>query len=257
MGHFLEYVPGDSFLHRMNPVAKLACALLLSLACFVSGNLVFLVAVVAFDLAMAASCGMTRQTMGLAKVVFFFSLILAVIQVLTTPKGALLVALPWGYIGTGGVLAAVTTMVRLFAAAVPLFLVLYVTKLNDISNSLVKTLHVPYKYAFTFTSTVRFIPVFMNDMKGIMEAQTARGIEFDSGSFVKKVRLMAPLCIPLLVSSVRKANSSAIAAELRGFYLRTGNSAYKQYPFAVGDYLAMAGCLAAMVLAIVLAVLGI
>lgn len=61
----------------------------------------------------------------------------------------------------------------------------------------------------------------MNDMKGIMEAQTARGVEFDAGGIVRKVRLMVPLCVPLLVSSVRKTNSAAIAAEVRGFNLRT------------------------------------
>ena len=110
------------------------------------------------------------------------------------------------------------------AAAIPLFLVFYVTKMNDITNAVVKVLHVPYKYAFTFTSTIHFIPMFMNDMKGIMEAQTARGVEFDAGGIVRKVRLMVPLCVPLLVSSVRKTNSAAIAAEVRGFNLRTAAS---------------------------------
>ena len=170
---------------------------------------------------------MLRPALGLAKAVFFFSLILAVIQVLTTSTGAVVLPLPWGYVGTGGLMAALTTIVRLIAAAVPLFLVLYVTKLTDLSNAVVKVLRVPYRYAFTFTSTIHFIPVFMNDMKGIMEAQTARGVEFDAGGIVKKMRLMVPLCVPLLVSSVRKTNSSAIAAEVRGFNLRTVASGYK------------------------------
>ena len=254
MGHFLEYVDGDSLLHRMNPVAKVLCALLVSVACFVTGNLAFIAAVLVLDAVLAASCGMVRQTLGLARAVFFFSLILAVIQVLTTPRGTVLVELPWSYVGTGSLLAALTTVARLIAAAVPLFLVLYVTKLTDLTNALVKNAHVPYRYAFTFTSTVKFIPVFMNDMKGIMEAQTARGVEFDTGSLAKKVRLMVPLCIPLLVSSVRKTNSAAIAAEVRGFYLRTGASAYKEYPFAPRDVAAVAACVALVVLAIVLAV---
>ena len=38
MGHFLEYVPGDSFLHKMNPVAKLACAFLLCVAYMVDST---------------------------------------------------------------------------------------------------------------------------------------------------------------------------------------------------------------------------
>ena len=184
-----------------------------------------------------------------------FSLLLALIALLFTPQGDVLVALPWGCIGTESVIAAVLIVVRLVVCAVPLFLVFYVTKLTDMANALVKVLHVPYKYAFTFMSTVHFIPVFMNDMSGIMEAQTARGVEFDGG-IAKKIRLMMPLCVPLLVSSVRKTNSAAIAAEVRGFNLRTRESGFKEYPLAGMDYAALAVGVLILAAAIALSVLG-
>ena len=176
MSAFLEYVPGESPLHRMNPVAKLGAAALFAVACFCTSSLVFLMALLAAGLALAAMCGMVRQTLGLVRAVLAFSLILAVVQLLTTPAGVQLVQLPWGYIGTGSLLAALTTIVRLAAAAIPLFLVFYVTKTNDLANAAVKVLHVPYNRYTYSTSTVHFIPVFMNDMKGVMEAQTARGV---------------------------------------------------------------------------------
>ena len=255
MNGFLEYVPGDTLLHRLNPVAKLVFAIVFAIACFCTGNLVYLCAMLVLALGMAASCGMMKQTFGLMKAVFAFSVILAILLILTTPRGDVLVELPWGYIGTGSILAAVTTVIRLEAAAIPLFLTFYVTKISDLSNSVVKVLHVPYKYAFTFASTVHFIPVFMNDMKGIMEAQTARGVEFDQGGIVNKVRLMVPLCVPLLVSSVRKTNSAAIAAEVRGFNLRTRESGYKQYPMAGADIAVMALAVALIAVAILINVL--
>ncbi len=252
MSKFLDYVPGTSFLHKMNPVAKLVCALFISIACFCTSEIALLLALLALGFVLAQSCGMLKQALGLAKVVFVFSIILAVIQLLTTPTGAMLIELPWGYIGVGSIFAALSTVLRLIAAAIPLFLVLYVTKLTDLSNAMVKILHIPYRYAFTFTSAVHFIPVFMNDMKSIMEAQTARGIEFDSGSFVKKMRLMVPLCVPLLVSSVRKTNSAAIAAEVRGFNLRTAQSGYKKYPFAASDVVSLLACVLLIVFALLL-----
>lgn len=250
MAKFLEYVPGRSFLHKMNPSVKLICAVLFAIACFVTSNLIFLACMLAIALALAFSCKLYKETAGLCKAVFAFSLILAIVILLTTPYGIELVPLPWGYIGTGSLLSALTVIVRLMAAAIPLFLVFYVTKMSDITNSAVKDLHVPYKYAFTFTSTVHFIPVFMNDMSGIMEAQTARGVEFDGG-IIKRIRLMVPLCVPLLVSSVRKTNSAAIAAEVRGFNLRTRKSGYKDYPVHASD----AACLILCVLFIAAAIL--
>lgn len=240
MKGFLEYVPGNSFLHRMNPVAKLGCAILIVFACFATSRFELLLAILALDFVMAVKTGLTKQTMGLAKAVTLFSLLLALIALLTTPEGEPLAQLPWGFIGTGSLTAAVLIVLRLVACAVPLFLVFYVTKLTDMSNAMVKILHVPYKYAFTFTSTVHFIPVFMNDMSGIMEAQTARGVEFDKGGILNKIRLMIPLCVPLLVSSVRKTNSAAIAAEVRGFNLRDRECGFKEYPFSGLDFAIMA-----------------
>lgn len=250
MKGFLEYVPGTSFLHKMNPVAKIFAALLIVFACFLTQSFIVLGVVIVLDIVLAVTCGMVKQTLGLAKAVAGFSLILALIALFTTPTGNVLIELPWGYIGTGSIIAAVRIIVRLVACAVPLFLVFYVTKLNDMANSLVKICHIPYRYAFVFTSTVHFIPVFMNDMSGIMEAQTARGVEFDGG-FIRKVRLMIPLCVPLLVSSVRKTNSAAIAAEVRGFNLRTRASGYKEYPFSGIDVVAMLGTVMLLVFSII------
>lgn len=255
MKGFLEYVPGNSLIHRLNPMVKLIGSILFAVACFCTSNLVFVCCMMVLALAMAASCGMLRQTTGLMKAVFVFSLLLAIIQVLFTPSGDLLLELPWGYIGTGSLLAALTTVIRLEAAAIPLFLTFYVTKVSDMTNAAVKVLHVPYKYAFTFSSTVHFIPVFLNDMSGIMEAQTARGVEFDQGGIFKKIGLMMPLCVPLLVSSVRKTNSAAIAAEVRGFNLRTRASGYKDYPIAGIDAAALALTLALLAASICLTVL--
>ncbi len=254
MAGFLEYVPGKSFLHRMNPVAKLFAALFISASCFTTGNFIFLIAVLVLDFVLAKLCHLTHEAIGLAKAVGGFSIILAIIALLTTPEGTQLLALPWGYIGVGSLLAAIRIILRLVACAIPMFLVMYVTKMTDLANAMVKILHVPYKYAFTFTSAVHFIPVFMNDMKGIMEAQTARGVEFD-GSFVKRIRLMIPLCVPLLVSSVRKTNSAAIAAEVRGLNHRPRISGYKEYPFASVDFIALAVSLLVLACGITLGIL--
>ena len=235
MKGFLEFVPGDSFLHRMNPIAKLVSAFLVVAGCFVTDSFVLLACVLVLDAVLSTRCKMARQALGLAKAVAAFSFLLALIALLFSPSGNVLVALPWGYVGTGSVVSALLIVVRLVACAVPLFLAFSVTKLTDMANALVKVCHVPYRYAFVFASTVHFIPVFLNDMQGVMEAQTARGVEFDQGGIVNRARLMIPLCVPLLVSAVRKTDSAAIAAEVRGFNLRTRESGFKEYPFSAGD----------------------
>ena len=68
-----------------------------------------------------------------------------------------------------------------------------------------------------------------------IEAQKARGVEFDTKNPLRKLRLILPLCVPLLVSSVGRIEQNAMAAEVRGFYLRDRQSGFKQYPFATRD----------------------
>ena len=116
---------------------------------------------------------------------------------------------------------------------------LAVTQVSDIANAMVQVLHIPYAYAFTLTTAIRFIPQFMEEMTGIMEAQTARGVEFDTKNVFRKIGLLLPLCAPLLISSVRRTSATATAAEARGFELRTVKSGYKKYGFGLVDLAAV------------------
>lgn len=126
----------------------------------------------------------------------------------------------------------------LSAYAKKLAVLLSVTQMSDLSGVLVQRLHVPYKYAFTLTTATRFIPVFANSLSGIMEAQTARGVAFDTKNPFKKLGLILPLCMPLLISSVGRIHDTAAAAEMRGFTLRTRESQSRRYTFKSGDLFA-------------------
>ena len=126
----------------------------------------------------------------------------------------------------------------LSAYAKKLALLLSVTQMSDLSGVLVQRLHVPYKYAFTLTTAIRFIPVFANSLSGIMEAQTARGVAFDTKNPFRKLGLILPLCMPLLISSVGRIHDTAAAAEMRGFTLRTRESQSRRYTFKSGDLFA-------------------
>ena len=89
-------------------------------------------------------------------------------------------------------------------------------------------------------------------MNAIMEAQTARGVEYDTKNPIRKLQLMLPLCVPLLVSSVGKTDATALAAEQRGFYLRTRESSFKRYPMEGRDVAVLVACVALVVAGVLL-----
>jgi len=239
----IDYVPGATVLHRLNPVAKLALASGIIIATFLAASYPALVGLLVITLALGAYAGVFSRLASLLKVLLPLAAIMLVLQMIFVQGGERLV----GFVTSEGLVTGSKACLRLLGVALPLVLVFTVTKLTDLANACVEILHVPYRYAFAFTTALRFVPLFGQEMNAIMEAQTARGVEYDTKNPIKKLQLMLPLCIPLLISSVGKTDATALAAEQRGFYLRTRESSYKRYPLQALDFAAIAVAVALIV----------
>ena len=50
MHNLFQYVPGNSVIHRMNPVTKILLTIVICIAAFISGNLLYLAGLLAVDL---------------------------------------------------------------------------------------------------------------------------------------------------------------------------------------------------------------
>lgn len=248
MRNVIGYVPGSSLLHRLNPVTKLAMAAAIIIATLLAQSWTALVGLLLITLGLSVYAGAFSRLASLLKVLVPVAVLMFALQLAFVRSGDA-VAL---FITTDGLQTGGKACLRLVGVALPLVLMLAVTKLNDLANACVEVLHIPYKYAFTFTTALRFVPVFTQEMNAIMEAQTARGVQFDTRNPLKKMSLMLPVCIPLLVTSVGKTDATALAAEQRGFYLRTRASSYKRYPLRGIDIAALALCVALVACAAVL-----
>ncbi len=236
MKGFLDYIPGKSLFHVLNPLTKLILAFMICVSGFISKSHLFLLSLILFNLAIAAMAGLFQRGVMLLKGLAKLSVFIFLLQVLFIKEGNALLKLPLNLLITDmGISTGFIIVLRLISATMPLALMLSITQMNDLSNVLVTKLGIPYKYAFTLTTAMRFIPIFANEMSGIMEAQTSRGVQMDTGNPFKKIKLIFPLCVPLLITSVRKIEGSAISAEIRGFYLRTKNSCYKEYAIKRAD----------------------
>ena len=215
MKGFLDYLPGSSVLHKMHPLVKIFVSVLICAASFCSSNPFYLIGVIIFNVLMAAAGnaglihgnGLLKRTLGILRGLIKMSIFLFILQVLVIRQGDPILTIGSFYITGLAIQKGLLLVLRLMGA----------------------TLHIPYKYAFTFTSAIRFIPIFSIEMSAIIESQQARGVDFEVKSPIKKFGMILPLCFPLLISSVRKIESTATAAELRGFYLRTRACCTKSY----------------------------
>ena len=239
--NLLNYVPGDSFLHRLNPITKLAAAFLYGIGCILCDSIVMELVFIALMLLISASAGLGGRALRLTRTLIILGLFMFVLQLFFVRTGEpLLTMRGFVLITSGGLRSALLLSLRVVATMLPLMLLFAITPMNDLCNALVKRAHVPYRYAFIITTAFRFVPLFSAEFHEIQDAQRARGVDFETKNIIRKVQLVAPLCVPLLVSSLEKVNSSAISAEMRGFELRTRTSGYKEYPFTGKDALVFA-----------------
>lgn len=115
-----------------------------------------------------------------------------------------------------GLVAAFLYSLRFLAiiASTSLF---FVTTSPDELEQIMKWMRVPRDVVFAFVTAVRFIPVVMLDAFQIMDAQKSRGLEFERGNVIRRVRNLVPILIPLVVNSVIRSGELAEAMESRAY----------------------------------------
>jgi len=75
---------------------------------------------------------------------------------------------------------------------------------------------------------LRFIPTLIEETDKIMKAQVSRGADYDTGSFLNRVKGYITVLIPLFVSSFRRAEELAVAMDARCY--RGGDGRTKLNP---------------------------
>ncbi|MFW6117728.1 MAG: energy-coupling factor transporter transmembrane component T family protein [Thermoproteota archaeon] len=111
---------------------------------------------------------------------------------------------------------AVATTLR-FIVLVESFSVFFLTTSPDHLGLALEQTRMPYEFCFAFTTAVRFVPVLAEEAKTIMDAQKSRGLELETGNFLKRIRNYIPILIPLIVSAIRRSLDLAEAMESRGW----------------------------------------
>ncbi len=230
--NLLDYVPGDSFLHKLNPVMKLLAAFLYGIACIICNNVIMELIFIVLMILISSFAGLQKRALRLTKNLLVLGLIMFILQLLFVRTGdPLLVIGNFCVFTVGGLMSALLLSFRIVATMLPLMLLFAITRMNDLCGALVKRLHVPYRYAFIVTTAFRFVPLFTTEFHDIEDAQKARGVEYDTGNIFRRLKLIVPLFVPLLISSMKKVDTGAMSAQLRGFNLRTTQSGYHEYPF--------------------------
>jgi energy-coupling factor transport system permease protein len=155
-----------------------------------------------------------------------------------------------GYLLTAADVEFAVAMTLRFVVLVESFSVFFLTTSPDHLGLALEQTHVPYEFAFAFTTAVRFVPVLAEEAQTIMDAQKARGLELEKGGFLKRIRNYVPVLIPLIVSAIRRSLELAEAMESRAWGATKKRTNLYALKFHRGDFALLAITIGVLAVAI-------
>lgn len=257
---FGRYVPGDSFLHRMDPRSKLITVFLFVIVVFIANNAVTYGVLAAYTLIMVGLSKVPlRFLYGGLKPVFLLVIFTFLLHIFMTKEGDVIFELGWLQIYEEGLRQGTFISLRfLLLILITSLLTLTTTPieitdgLETLLNPLNKLKFPVHELALMMSISLRFIPTLMQETDKIMKAQTARGVEYNSGPIKERIKAIVPLLIPLFISSFKRAEELAVAMEARGYKGGEGRTKYRQLTWGLPDTLLILFLAAVTVLLIVL-----
>lgn len=243
-----QYFPTDSPIHRLDPRAKILCALVVMVSVFFirsAWQLAFgYLVVLAITLLAHVPAGKILSSVRPIVVVLA---VLGLFNLFVTTSGTPLAS--WGIlrITTDGVYVAVVYTLRLVIAVVMAALVLLTTTPTELTDAFDATLSplsrigLPgHEIAMIFSLMLRFIPTLADEAGAILDAQTARGGALGEGSFAHRVKSVGPVVVALLASSMRHANNLARALDARCYEGGAGRTHWHPLHMRAADWLSIA-----------------
>ena len=227
----IAMAPRDTFVARLDVRVKFALLALSSTLIFAWNSIWLQAALLGAVLAAMAAARVPVATVRrLALLILPAVLIVTLIQGLFSPFGQTPVfTLPIGVawlerVGLGGatvftregLVFGLVVGCRILVPLLAFQLVFMTSEPNEIVLGLVRV-GLPYRVAFLVSTTFRFVPLLLGELRTIQDVQKLRGVDLASFGLVKKLTAFGRMIVPLIVSSLGRAQELEVALQARGF----------------------------------------
>ena len=250
-----RYYDSESVIHRMDPRTKLMGVLVYIISLFLVKNVwwylgCLIVMLVLYRLARVPVGYLLKGLRGILVLLCFL------FRMLYTPGDA--VASVWIFtITKQGIWKAVQMTARIALMITGASLLSYTSTPKELADGLEKAfsglgkIGVPvHEMAVIVMIAFRFIPIMLEELNVLMDAQAARGARFEEGNVVEKCKGVMTLLFPLFLMTVRRSSDLAMAMEARCYHGGEGRTKMKPLHYEKRDrlsYLILFVFLAAMI----------
>ncbi|HLR72581.1 MAG TPA: energy-coupling factor transporter transmembrane protein EcfT [Pseudogracilibacillus sp.] len=240
-----QYVPGDSFIHKLDPRTKIIIIFFYVIVVFFANNawsygLLTLFVLLAIIITRIPLRFILKGLTPIWFLIFFTFLL----HLFLTKEGP--VVFEWGiftfYLG-GIIQGAIISLRFLLLILMTSLLTLTTTPIEitdaieALLNPLKKVKFPVHELALMMSISLRFIPTLMQETDKISKAQASRGVDFRTGKFKERIKAIIPLLVPLFVSAFKRAEELAMAMEARGYKGGEGRTKLRALTYAMRDYI--------------------
>ncbi|MBR2500484.1 MAG: energy-coupling factor transporter transmembrane protein EcfT [Clostridia bacterium] len=252
-----QYFPIESSLHKLDPRTKILALILMIVAIFISSTAITYALSALFTLMIVfLSKVPPKMYFKSLKPIWFVIIFTAILNMFLTQGQMVYLFGIKTYIKYEGIILAIKMAIRLILLIITSAALTYTTSPIALTDGLERLLKPVSKIGFPthelammMSIAIRFIPTLIEETEKIIKAQKARGSDIGSGSFVKKIKALTPMLVPLFISAFRRADDLAVAMEARCYHGGKNRTRLKEIHYTTHDLKA------AMVLVVFLAVL--
>ena len=247
---FGQYYPAKSFVHNMDPRAKLVLVIAYIVAIFLASNFYALAAVTLFlVIAVIFSRVPFGRVLRSVKMILFVIIFTAILNLFFYSAGEdAHMIWEWKFLSLSweSVINTIFLAMRLFLLVMGTSILTLTTTPVALTDG-IESLLTPLKWikfpvhelALIMSIALRFIPILIDETNRIIAAQKARGANFEKGGLISRAKAMIPVLIPLLVSAFRRAEDLGDAMDARCYSGAKGRTKYKKLTFTWRDLIGL------------------
>jgi energy-coupling factor transport system permease protein len=210
----LTPVIADSTVARVNPVAKLLAAVVLSVALLLSIDWVSAAVALGLEAVLLFWAGLSPRLLALRTAPLWIAAPLAGLTTVLYGQDSGGILWQYGFVSVteGSLGLGLAIALRILAIGLPGIVLFATTDPTDLADGLGQVLRLPSRFVLGGLAALRLVGVLIDDWKQLSFARRARGVG-DSG----RVRRFGGQAFALLVIAVRRGSKLATAMEAKGF----------------------------------------
>ena len=221
---------------RVNPVAKLGAAALITVPLVLTLDVVSASVALGLELLLMPLAGLGwREFWARTWIVWALAPLTGLtIALYGQTSGEVYVDWLFVRVSEGSLVLALATTLRVLAIALPSVVLFASVDPTDLADGLGQVLRLPARFVLGALAGLRMVGLFLDDWRTLELARRARGVA-DRG----RVRRFLGMAFALLVLSIRRGSKLATAMEARGFGADGPRTWARESPFGAAEWTLM------------------